>query len=168
MNADTLRAQATVNFGGNPGWPSPAGEMAPTLEECELLYALVRALKPQLVYESGTGNGYSAAFLASALVENEAGTLLTHEPEPEYAARARANLAYLPVEVIEQPWTGNADLVYLDSAPGIRENEIVWWLKSRLAKLIVVHDANRDYVELRVGVGVILPTAYGLWVGRPA
>ncbi len=168
MNADSLRASATLNFGGNPGWPSPLGEMAPTLEECELLYALVRATRPALVYESGTGLGVSAAFIGSALQDNNRGRLLTYEPVEEYADQARLNLTGLPVEFVAGPYTGQAGLVYLDSAPGLREREILWWLSQPMpGTVVVVHDGARDYPELAIGHGVILPTAYGMWIGRP-
>jgi predicted O-methyltransferase YrrM len=166
VNADTLRAEATVNYGGNPGWPSPLGAMAPTLEECELLYALVRSIRPNLVYESGTGVGISAAFIATALQRNGTGRLLTYEPVETIAEQAEQNLAGLPVDFSAGAYTGNADLVYLDSQPGLREREIVWWLERRSPALVVVHDSARQYPELAIGVGVNLPTAYGLWVGR--
>ncbi len=168
MNADTLRASATLNYGGNPGWPNPFGAMAPTLDECELLYALIRATRPTVVYESGTGVGVSAAFIASALAENGHGKLLTYEPVGEFETEARAGLDGLPVEFTAGPHTGAADLVYLDSAPGLREREIEWWLTRSARTVVVVHDALRDYPEFALGDGVILPTAYGLWVGRPA
>ncbi len=167
MNADSLRASATVNYGGNPGWPSPLGEMAPTLEECELLYALVRAVRPKLVYESGTGVGISAAFIASALQDNGEGILLTYEPVEEYAATAVVNLNGLPVKHAAGSYAGDdADMVYIDSAPGLREREIAWWLGHRPRSLVVVHDSGRDYEEFALGAGVNLPTAYGLWIGR--
>ncbi len=48
--------------------------------EGQILYALVRALKPKNVVEIGTFHGCSATHIASALVANGAGTLYCVDP----------------------------------------------------------------------------------------
>ena len=40
------------------------------------------------------------------------------------------------------------------------------WLTNDYKGLVLVHDAERDYPEVRHGVGVYLPTANGMWLGR--
>lgn len=46
-------------------------------EEAAILYALVRAIKPTLVLETGTFSGYSTTEIARALHANQSGHLLT-------------------------------------------------------------------------------------------
>jgi predicted O-methyltransferase YrrM len=55
--------------------------MAVELEIGELLYAVVRALKPKVVVETGTHKGFSALMIAQALKENEVGHLYTIDRE---------------------------------------------------------------------------------------
>jgi hypothetical protein len=55
-----------------------------SLWECEgkVLYALVRALKPERVVEFGSWKGCSGSHLAAALVANDYGTLVCVDPYP--------------------------------------------------------------------------------------
>jgi predicted O-methyltransferase YrrM len=53
------------------------GGNAVELEVGELLYGLVRALKPAVVAETGTHRGYSTLLIASALQANKVGHLYT-------------------------------------------------------------------------------------------
>lgn len=145
--------------------------MAVTLEDGDFLYALVRVTKPNLVVESGSGNGISGTFIATALQDNGHGRLVTYEPNPTFAYEAQQALAGLPAEVREgdsrQHATNEPDLVYIDSQAGIREPEMEHWLTCGYAGLVVVHDAGRFYDPLADhGTGVYLPGADGLWVGR--
>lgn len=144
--------------------------MAPTLEDCEFLHALVRVTKPVRVLELGSGRGVSGRFITEALVANGVGGLLTLEPVQEHADAARELLAGLPCEVTEWPSEirdrAEPDMVFIDSGWETREWDIEWWLTDTRA-LVVVHDANRDYVGIRdFGVGVLLPGSDGLWIGR--
>jgi len=140
--------------------------MAMEYEYQVLLQSLVLASKPELVIETGTGRGYTSAFIADALVENGFGKLITFEPDPKFAEEARANLAGMPVEVVNAPsstYTGrDPDFLFLDSGPEYRKDEIERWL-SRPGLLVAVHDANRAYP---LGLGLRLVGGDGFWVGR--
>ena len=171
MTINELRAQATVPVGD--GYHAFAGAlyMAPTLEDCEFLYALVRVTKPGLVVETGTGLGVSATFIATALADNKLGELFTFEPNLEYAAQARESLRGLPAKVVTGSYAGRSlkkepNLVFIDSGVHSRSDEIVDWLKSEYKGLVCIHDANRDYSGTAYGTGVFLPGSDGLWLGR--
>ena len=68
----------------NPRWSQVedfGGNMAVELEIGELLYALVRAVKPETIIETGSHKGYSTLVIAQALAENNAGHLHTIDIE---------------------------------------------------------------------------------------
>jgi predicted O-methyltransferase YrrM len=70
-----------------------------------LLYALVRAIRPQTVVEFGTSFGISTIYLAAAVTDNGTGRVITTELSSKKAAAARANLREAgvsePVTVLE-------------------------------------------------------------------
>lgn len=169
MTLDELRALATVKDGPHLRFQPPYQQMSVTLEEAEFLYALVRALKPRNVLELGTGLGLSGRFIAEALIDNgDEGYLYTEEPDDHLFVQAAALLRNYPATVI-LPSTHQAswpDLVYIDSAQSLRANDINHWLTNGYKGLVVVHDAERGYKELRSGNGITLPTANGMWLGR--
>jgi predicted O-methyltransferase YrrM len=57
-----------------------------------LLYALVRAIRPETVVEFGTSFGISTIYLAAAVTDNGTGQVITTELSSKKAAAARANL----------------------------------------------------------------------------
>ncbi|MDT3400102.1 CmcI family methyltransferase [Streptomyces sp. B1866] len=59
----------------------------------DLLYALVRAVRPTTVVEFGTSYGISTLYLASAVRDNGHGRVVTTELSADKIAAARANLA---------------------------------------------------------------------------
>ena len=59
----------------------------------DLLYALARSARPDIVVEFGTSYGISTLFLAAAVVDNGAGHVLTTELSPVKVDAARASLA---------------------------------------------------------------------------
>ncbi len=59
----------------------------------DLLYALVRASRPDTVIEFGTSFGISTLYLAAAVTDNAAGRVLSTELSATKIAAARANLA---------------------------------------------------------------------------
>lgn len=169
MTLAQVRAQATVPVGRCHTWPNPAGLMSVTLEDADFLYALTRLLAPDHVIETGSGMGISGRFIAEALRDNGTGRLTTYEPEPGYAALARAFLAGLPAEVITGPCPLEplaADLVYIDSDAGRRRDEITHWLTCGHEGWVLVHDANREYDEFALGDGVLIYGQDGFWLGH--
>ncbi len=173
IDLEGLRATATVRVRDGFRWfKMDPGLMSVTLEDAEFLYALVRVTKPLAVVESGTGNGISGKFIGEALKANGHGALTTYEPLRVHVDPARALIGPdVPVTVVNEECPGwregdSTDLVFLDSAPtDRRQEEMSHWLNCGYEGIVVVHDAARDYPELR-GRGVYLPGADGLWIGR--
>ena len=135
-------------------------DMAVELEAAEFLHGLVRMLKPHLVYESGSGQGYASKYISRALEDNGFGLLETFEADPYFAAKARDTLKGLPANVHNRPllgYGGEPDLVFLDSGPDYRTAEIEEWLPKDVP--LVIHDAYRYTLE----GGVMLP-GRGLWL----
>lgn len=171
MTLDELRAQATDRLDGWHRWPPPHDNAAVTLEEAELLHALVRATRPGLVLELGTGLGISGSFIADALRENGGGELVTVEPLAGIRVGAEKALAAYPNVIVTDPDTYEArpiapDLVFIDSSQHRRPDDIRYWLGLMSPALIVVHDAHRAYPELSAGHGTVVPTAGGVWIGH--
>jgi len=171
VTLDELRGSASPAENGWHRFPPPYRQMSPTLEEAEFLYALVRATKPRNVLELGTGLGVTARFIAEALktVDGEA-HLLTVEPVAEFAEQARTLLEGLPATVVRElsdaEFLDDPHLVYIDSGYEYRADDMRTWLTNGYAGLVVVHDADRQYLEFDLGVGVFLPTANGMWIGH--
>jgi predicted O-methyltransferase YrrM len=57
-----------------------------------LLYAMVRAIRPDTVVEFGSGHGFSTIHIAAALRDNGHGRLVSTELHPDKARAARDNL----------------------------------------------------------------------------
>src|SRR3984957_20371480 len=90
-----------VPAGLNSWHEAPAADRAEALQDAyipisadagRLLYALVRAIRPQTVVEFGTSFGISTIYLAAAVTDNGAGRVLTTELSPRKVAAAGANL----------------------------------------------------------------------------
>jgi predicted O-methyltransferase YrrM len=57
----------------------------------QLLYCLIRYLKPQRIMEVSTCSGYSTMFMALALKKNEGGIIFSYELDPKAAKSAATN-----------------------------------------------------------------------------
>lgn len=169
MTLHELWSLATVKVGDYTTWPAPYGAMCVTLEDAEFLHSLVRVTKPERVLELGTGYGISARFIAEALANNgHDGILVTVEPDVVLAANAGKLLrmnGVLTVQPEDVP-AFEPNIVFVDSGYDRRPADIREWLTNGYQGLVVVHDANRQYPELDLGVGVFLPGSDGLWIGR--
>lgn len=69
-------------------WHAPDGDST-ECEVSELVGALVRALQPDLVVETGTAFGYTALAIGQALVSNRHGRLVTLETDDDRRDEAR-------------------------------------------------------------------------------
>ncbi len=123
-------------------------QMGTEAEVRELLMALVRALQPEVVVETGTGNARTAMTLAIALQVNGHGKLYTYETDRELVRNAGELMHGMPVTVMSAALDGQTaplwvDMAYLDSGHDVRGREIEALLP-RLAPgaLIVVHDVG--------------------------
>ncbi|MFI6299395.1 O-methyltransferase [Nonomuraea sp. NPDC050790] len=74
----------------------------------ELLYALVRAARPQTVVEFGTSYGISTLYLAAAVHDNGTGHVLTTELSEHKISAARANLAQAGLDAVVTIRPGDA------------------------------------------------------------
>lgn len=73
-------------------------------DNAETLYLFVRALKPQIVVETGVGSGESSTFILQALEENRIGTLYSIDlPPPQGYKFSDGYIYYLP-EGKESGW----------------------------------------------------------------
>jgi predicted O-methyltransferase YrrM len=86
-------------------------------EAGRLLYALVRAGRPETVVEFGTSFGISTIFLAAAVTDNGTGHVLTTELSTRKAEAARANLREAGVGEAATVLTGDARQT-LQEVPG--------------------------------------------------
>jgi predicted O-methyltransferase YrrM len=114
----------------------------------ELLYGLVRLLRPALVVETGSYYGYAAYALGQACLMNNRGRVITCEINEDLARRARIKCTGLPVEVRHAhvigglPELAEADLVFSDSDFALRPKEY------ELVKpgcVFVMHDTRMSF-----------------------
>jgi predicted O-methyltransferase YrrM len=82
-----------------------------------LLYALVRASRPETVVEFGTSFGISTIFLAAGVTDNGSGRVVTTELSGKKAEAARSNLAEAGVAAAVTVLEGDA-LQTLAGVPG--------------------------------------------------
>jgi predicted O-methyltransferase YrrM len=158
----------------------PSGSM-PYVEECQVLYALVRALKPRRVLEMGTHKGGSATHIAAALQQNYEENRTEHRPyvtcvdiNPNAGSDIPPGLLgrYVLMEItdideyIRRPGVSHFDFIFEDGAHSEFQVHTIY---ERLDKLlapggvIVSHDAAvegvRDFIAagIRKGIGVDVP-----------
>lgn len=162
----------------------PSGSM-PYVVECQLLYALVRALKPARVLEMGTHKGGSATHIAQAMIHNSRemgmlsvqpvwGDLTCVDINPLAGSEIPDDLRHLVEiiiadidEYIRRPHVGPFDFIFEDGAHSEYQVHTIY---ERLDKLlapggvIVSHDAAVDGVKdfiaagIRKGIGQDVPT----------
>jgi predicted O-methyltransferase YrrM len=155
-------------------------------EVCELLAALVRALKPAFVLETGTHLGRSAVYLADALRRNHYGCMVSLEINADYAAAARTlltshgllGLGIGQCEVLEQSSfeyvpPRQINFLFSDSELGTRRHELERlrpWLAPN--SWIAIHDVLShggvigDLTSLGWLEMISIPSPRGISVGR--
>jgi predicted O-methyltransferase YrrM len=84
---------------------------------CLFLFKLIRATRPSVCLELGTGVGISGAYQAAALEMNGQGKLTTMEGSPELSHIARANFVRLELGAVEVV-TGR----FQDTLPGVLQD----------------------------------------------
>jgi len=159
--------------------------MSAEVEVLEFLFQLVRTTKPKLIVETGTFLGLAACYMGRALKQNGRGKLITCELDPNLFRQAAQIISLSAardfVEVrhcssLEMQVEGQIDILFSDSEPSIRADEIErFWDQIPYYGIIVVHDVNSgDHNELRQRIldfdrkgqlsVVLLPTPRGLAV----
>jgi len=115
--------------------------------EAQLLYGLVRALRPSAILEVGTSHGYSTLHLAQACKDNEYGFVCSVEIDDKRRGDAVYNLEKAGLsgycvlyKELDRMDFNRFDLAFLDA--GHTEDDLRQYLPySNSAKVIVVHDA---------------------------
>lgn len=128
--------------------------------ECEVgefLYGMVRILKPRAILETGTYKGVSAMYMAQGCKDNQTGLIETLEINPQLIETSKQlwgildllkwiNPINMPAEQFEPRW--NYDLMFLDSEPYLRFNELVKffsWLNP--GGYVFIHDLPRSMTQ---------------------
>jgi predicted O-methyltransferase YrrM len=163
---DAAQLIAYADEDTHTGWDHGSGAwMVGSLfrQEGQILYALVRALRPVHVVELGTHVGCSATHMAQALAANEHGTL--HAVDVWEGAGAQIPNDLRPR--IQQHFTDGAawlrdtdiapDMVYEDALHGIDMTRDMWQAglsKVRAGGFIISHDAAHWLVGAEVRGGI--------------
>jgi predicted O-methyltransferase YrrM len=117
------------------------------VEMQEFLYGLVRYLKPELVFESGSCLGFGTMALAMACNSNQSGRLISAEPELNKFNIAKERVSMYPCAdvrncaSVECPELKTADLIFSDSSWEARRTE---WTAAKKGCVFVVHDTRLD------------------------
>jgi len=137
-------------------------------EVSELVAAFVRALQPDLVVETGSAWGVTAARIGLALMMNGQGVLHTIEPDPERAAATREICKQYPVVVDEMKsldWTppGPIGFAWFDSLHQLRVPEVrAYYPYFRPGSIVGFHDTADHHgiwpeIERLEEEGLLLP-----------
>ncbi len=160
--------------------------MTAEVEVLDFLKTLVTTVKPQLVVETGSFLGASTLAIAEGLKQNGFGKVITCEHDAVVFAKARERLqgAGLLAWVdcrnqssLEIKVEGTIDLLFSDSDPPIREQEVRRFLPQiNPHGLILMHDASSHLATVREAAlrmekeglisVVLLPTPRGLVVAQ--
>ena len=185
MNVDRVHPESTwtrpTDVCPYPERWSSVDPQATELEVINLIAALVGALQPDVVLETGTWTGWMAAAIGEVLADGY-GRLVTIEKDPDVYAVAVERCAGLPVEVLNRssldvdlddigPHVGFA---WFDSDPSVRVREFDRFLPLFDGRTIVgFHDtaahhggwsqAVRTHSRLRC---FDLPTPRGVILGQ--
>lgn len=130
---------------------------SPEMEVCELLYSLVRLLKPEYVLETGGGTGNSGAYIAQGLKENDRGLLVSLEPYPTSYRIAlklwedlglRNKIVHHAMTSFEYPLTNvRFQMMFLDSEPSCRFTEVKkFYPNLDPGGIILIHDLKYKLV----------------------
>jgi predicted O-methyltransferase YrrM len=119
----------------------------------EFLYGIVRLLKPAHILETGTYTGISSMYMAQALKDNGSGGLDTFEIELQHKTRAEELWKKVGVQEFVRcihadarkvSLTEPSDLMFLDSEPGIRFDELVRFFPFlNPGGFVFIHDLHR-------------------------
>lgn len=156
-----------------------------TLEESDLLFALVRMRKPRLAIETGTGHGFGTRAIGDALSANGKGQLVSCDTDVELVQDARLQIPSLFVEIRNVSGlqlleslkyeAGIPEFILVDA--GSAENRMLELKfiveKDLLAKegTLVIHDTHKekyrplvDYMKAQGWPSMIFDTLAGMAV----
>ena len=156
--------------------------MTAEVEVLEFLRTLITTLKPNLVVETGSFLAVSTLWIAEGLKRNGFGKVVSCEFDPVVYAKARENVASSGLaewidlrneSSLEMQVNGEIDLLFSDSDPPIREQEVKRFLPQiRPYGMIMMHDASSHLKIVREAAlkmeaegllsVILLPTPRGL------
>jgi predicted O-methyltransferase YrrM len=185
---ETVQAEYTPP---SPECPQPelwrmVDSQSTELEVIDFLKALVIAMKPKQIVETGTFLAYSTLKMAEALKENGFGKIITIEYDSDIFAKAKERIDASGLaswidnrnaSSLETQVDGTIDLLFSDSHRTIRGKEIRRWLPQIEARgLILIHDTSPHYPVVRETVLeleregllsiVLMPTPRGLVIAQ--
>jgi predicted O-methyltransferase YrrM len=160
--------------------------MTAEVEVLEFLRCLVRTVKPQMIVETGTFMGISTLWLAEGLKANGFGKVITCEYDPAVFAKAKERIDKSGLtkwivcrneSSLETRVQGNIDLLFSDSDPPLREQEVRRFLPQMNPNgLILMHDASSHLKTVREAAlnmeqeglisVVLMPTPRGLVIAQ--
>lgn len=143
----------------NPECWSMYDSMTAEVEVLEFLRCMVRTLKPQTVVETGTFMGISTLWIAEGLQANGFGKVITCEYDSSVFAKAKERIDksgfakwidYRNESSLETRIQGSIDLLFSDSDPPLREQEVRRFLPQMNPNgLILMHDASSHLKTVR-------------------
>jgi predicted O-methyltransferase YrrM len=156
--------------------------MTAEVEVLEFLRTLVTTVKPELIVETGTFMGISTLWLAEGLQQNGFGKVITCEYDPVVFQKAKERIERSELadwielrneSSLEIKVDGTVDLLFSDSDPPLREQEVRRFLPQlNPTGLILMHDASSHLKTVRDAAlrleqeglisTVLLPTPRGL------
>lgn len=123
----------------------------------EFLYGLVRMLRPEFIFETGTHLGISAAYMGMALRDNKFGMLTTCEIFKENIQKSEALWHRLGINdyvladrerSLDYELDYTIDMLFLDSEPDIRFKELRrFYPNVRGGGFIFIHDTPRSLCQ---------------------
>jgi hypothetical protein len=177
-----VRDEQTFTPWADPGWLS-WNAMSPEVEFCDFATDLVRMMKPEVVIETGVGQGYVTRRIAKQMQTGQ--MLVCYESDP-VVRRGLKNLTFFTgtgarVADVASPSAADfarAAFTILDSDFGERFEELkCWWANAPFGAVVLIHDcgnghgSNTGHAALaalieQIGVpGVFLKNPRGSFLG---
>lgn len=147
-----------------PECPNPENwrmydSMTAEVEVLEFLRTLITTVKPKTVVETGTFMGISTVAIAEGLKANGFGRVITCEYDPVVFAKAKERIdgsgltqwiEYRNESSLETQVNGTVDMLFSDSDPGLREQEVRRFLPQMNPNgIILMHDASSHLKVVR-------------------
>ena len=160
--------------------------MTAEAEVLEFLRTLITTIKPNLVVETGSFLGISTVWIAEGLKRNGFGKIISCEFDPIVFEKAKEKIANSGLSEwielrnessLEMKVDGNIDVLFSDSDPPIREQEVKRFLPQiQPHGIILMHDASSHLKIVREAAlkmqaegllsVILLPTPRGLAIAQ--
>jgi len=123
----------------------------------EFLYGMVRMMRPEYVFETGTHHGISSSYMAKALQDNKFGTLTTVEINKENIRVSEERWERIGIRnqvIIDKEHSlkytleHDVQLMLLDSEPEFRFKELVrFYQRLAFGGYVFIHDMPRNMCQ---------------------